>query len=67
MVLARNVLGLARNTLVEARFAAIESWSGMGARGDWTCKLMWAAGLGGKMGLGGAAARWRHLMTARAE
>jgi hypothetical protein len=52
---ARNALIQARNALIEARFVADETYWTWLRRGESTCKWMWAAGLGGNMGLGGAA------------
>jgi len=46
LVQARDVLTLARNALIKARFVAYATWHLMTSRGDWTCKLMWACGLG---------------------
>jgi uncharacterized protein YjbJ (UPF0337 family) len=43
---ARDVLTKARNALTKATFVAYATWPLMTSRGDWTCKLMWACGLG---------------------
>ena len=64
---ARDVLTQARNALTEARFVADETWSGWARRGGWTCKWMWAAGLGGNMGLGGCTEDHCDVATAHVQ
>jgi hypothetical protein len=46
LVQARDVLTLARNALIEARFVADEIQSAWARRGALTCKRLWAKGLG---------------------